>query len=125
VSNAGLRPPELFQLRPSGGVSFDILSIISTTGPAFFFAGWPGLRRRKVPVAVGSRPGVATTDVERVLEALLGSRVEIKLAAAALGRNSWLFGLSFALIAALALVLLDADISGAPAGPVGGRPAAN
>lgn len=50
---------------------------------------------------------------------MLGLPLGLKAAANGLGRNSWLFGLSFP-SRAVALVRREAEVSGPWAGPVGG-----
>lgn len=62
---------------------------------------------------------MAVADAERGLDAVLGLPLGLKAAANGLGRNSWLFGLSFP-SRVVALVRLGAEVSGPWAGPVGG-----
>lgn len=92
---------------------------MSKTGPSVFvLAGVPGFLRRKEPDADGM-PWLAVAVVERGLDALLGLPLGLNVAANGLGRNSWLFGLSFPR-RAVALVRRGAEASGPWAGPVGG-----
>lgn len=92
---------------------------MSNTGPSVLvFEGVPGFLRRRVPDADGM-PWLVVADAERGLDALLGLPFGLKAAANGLGRNSWLFGLSFP-SRVVALVRREAEVSGPWAGPVGG-----
>jgi hypothetical protein len=93
--------------------------MMSRTGPSVFvLAGVPGFLRKNDPDADGM-PWLAVAVDERGLDALLGLPLGLNDAANGLGRNSWLFGLSFPR-RAVALVRRGAAASGPCAGPVGG-----